>query len=186
MKLLIRFQISTVHSLKFGNGQVISPHTFLRMWLFIHAEIKLNHVSERGPRRHSDCDCVGQLLSLEFVSSGHAITVTSQWARWRLKSIVYLAVWSGANQRKQQSSASLAFVRGIRRWPVNSQHKGPVTRKMFPFDDVIMQWFSCLFGFFCVLFWCSFTQKDRLINRTCKNHQPINGHEKQGTVKPLV
>ena len=24
------------------------------------------------------------------------------------------------------------------RWPVNSPHKGPVTRKMFPFDDVIM------------------------------------------------
>ena len=30
------------------------------------------------------------------------------------------------------------FVRGIHRWPVNSPHKGPVIRKMFPFDDVIM------------------------------------------------
>ena len=30
------------------------------------------------------------------------------------------------------------FVRGIHRWPVNSPHKGPVTRKMFPFDNVIM------------------------------------------------
>ena len=39
-----------------------------------------------------------------------------------------------------QSSASLAFVRGIHRWPVNSPHKWPVTRKMFPFDDVIMFW----------------------------------------------
>ena len=46
--------------------------------------------------------------------------------------------YSGADQRKHQSSASLAFVRGIHRWPVNSPHKGPVTRKMFPFDDVIM------------------------------------------------
>ena len=53
-------------------------------------------------------------------------------------SIVCLTVCSGANQRKHQSSASLAFVRGIHRWPVNSPHKGPVTRKMFPFDDVIM------------------------------------------------
>ena len=52
--------------------------------------------------------------------------------------IVYLAVYPGADQRKRQSSASLAFVRGIHRWPVNSPHKGPVTRKMFPFDDVIM------------------------------------------------
>ena len=41
-------------------------------------------------------------------------------------------------QRKHQSSASLAFVWGIHRWPVNSPHEWPVTRKMFPFDDVIL------------------------------------------------
>ena len=52
--------------------------------------------------------------------------------------IVYSTAYSGADQRKHQSSASLAFVRGIHRWPVNSPHKGPVTREMFPFDDVIM------------------------------------------------
>ena len=51
--------------------------------------------------------------------------------------IVYSTVYSGADQRKHQSSASLAFVWEIHRWPVNSSHKGPVTRKMFPFDDVI-------------------------------------------------
>ena len=45
--------------------------------------------------------------------------------------IVYSTVYSGTDQRKHQSSASLAFVRGIRRGPVNSPHKGPVTRKMF-------------------------------------------------------
>ena len=45
--------------------------------------------------------------------------------------IVYSAVYSGAHQRKHQSSASLAFVRGFHRGPVNSPHKGPVTRKMF-------------------------------------------------------
>ena len=55
--------------------------------------------------------------------------------------IVYSAVYSGADQRKHQSSVSLASVRGIHRWPMNSPHKGPVTRKMFPFDDVIMK--SC-------------------------------------------
>ena len=54
-------------------------------------------------------------------------------------SFVYSTVCSGADQRKHQSSASLAFVRGIHRWPVNSPHKGTVTRKMFPFDDVGMQ-----------------------------------------------
>ena len=52
--------------------------------------------------------------------------------------IVCLTVDSGADQRKHQSSASLAFVWGIHRWPVNSPHKWPVTRKMSPFDDVIM------------------------------------------------
>ena len=52
--------------------------------------------------------------------------------------IVYSIVYSGADQRKHQSFASLAFVRGIHRWPVNSPRKWPVTRKMFPFDDVIM------------------------------------------------
>ena len=52
--------------------------------------------------------------------------------------IVYSTVYSDANQRKHQSSASLAFVWGIHRGPVNSPHKWPVTRKMFHFDDVIM------------------------------------------------
>ena len=52
--------------------------------------------------------------------------------------IVYSTIYSGADQRKHQSSASLAFVRGIHRWQVNSPHKGPVTRKMSPLDDVIM------------------------------------------------
>ena len=52
--------------------------------------------------------------------------------------IVYSTVYSGADKKKHQSSASLAFVRGIHRWPVNCPHKGPVTRKMFPFDEVIM------------------------------------------------
>ena len=52
--------------------------------------------------------------------------------------IVYSTIYSDADKRKHQSFASLAFVRGIHRWPVNSPHKRPVTRKMFPFDDVIM------------------------------------------------
>ena len=46
---------------------------------------------------------------------------------------VYSVVYSGADQRRHQSSASLAFVQKIHRWPVNSPHKEPVTRKMFPF-----------------------------------------------------
>ena len=52
--------------------------------------------------------------------------------------IVYWTVYSDADQRKHQSSASQAFVRGIHRGPKNSPHKWSVTRKMFPFDDFIM------------------------------------------------
>ena len=52
--------------------------------------------------------------------------------------IVYSIVYSDAYQRKHQSSASLAFVWRIHRGPVNSPHKWPVTRTMFPFDDVIL------------------------------------------------
>ena len=52
--------------------------------------------------------------------------------------IVYSPICSDTDQRKHQSSASLAFVRGIHRRPVNSLHKRPVTRKMFQFDDVIL------------------------------------------------
>ena len=52
-----------------------------------------------------------------------------------------LIICSGADQRKHQNSTSLAFVRGIRWWPVDSPHKGPVTQKMFPCDDIIM---NCL------------------------------------------
>ena len=66
--------------------------------------------------------------------------------------IVYSTVYSGADQRKHQSSASLAFVRAIHRWPVNSLHKWPVTRIIFPFDDVIIcedpaGIYFCYFGF---------------------------------------
>ena len=50
--------------------------------------------------------------------------------------IVYSTVYSDADQRKHQSSTS----------PANSLHKGPVTRKMYPFDDVIMIWMYLLYG----------------------------------------
>ena len=52
--------------------------------------------------------------------------------------IVYSTVYSGADQSKHQSSALLAFVWGIHRWPVNSSQKWSITRKMFPLDAIIM------------------------------------------------
>ena len=87
-----------------------------------------------------------------FIQEGSWLIDTDMPRRASIFMVVYVAystethgqhhyndvVYSGADQRKHQNSASLAFVRGIRRWPVNSPHKRPVTRKMFPFDDVIM------------------------------------------------
>ena len=64
--------------------------------------------------------------------------------------IVYSTVYPGADQRKHQISASLAFVLWIHRGPVNSPHKVPVTRKMFPFDDVIMKVKTS------IIFWVSY------------------------------
>ena len=58
-------------------------------------------------------------------------------------SIVYLTVCTCADQIKHQSFASLAFVRRIDRWPVDSPRKGPVSQKTFPSNDVIMVFFDC-------------------------------------------
>ena len=71
-------------------------------------------------------------ISLQWHHNGRdSVSITSLAS-------VYSTVYSGADQRKHESSALLAFVWWIHRRPVNSPHKGPVTRKMFPFDDVIM------------------------------------------------
>ena len=69
--------------------------------------------------------------------------------------IVYPRVYSSADQRKYQRSASLAFVRGINRWPVNSPHKWPVTRKTFPFDDVIIPMLDDQIRIYCLTWQCS-------------------------------
>ena len=71
----------------------------------------------------------------DVITNAMASQITS------LKS-VYSTTYSGTHQSKHQSSASLAFMRGNHRWPVNSPHKGPVTWKIIPFDYVIM-FFQC-------------------------------------------
>ena len=80
--------------------------------------------------------------------------------------IAYSTVYSDADQRKHQSSASLAFVRGIHRGPVNSAHKWPVTRKMFPFDDVIMV-MSIIANFWC---WGWLLMADTLFRSVISSH----------------
>ena len=92
-------------------------------------------------------------MGVHIMRSFHYSDVTNSVMASQITSltIVYSTVYSGADQRKQQSSASLASVRGIHWWPVNSLHKGPVTRKMFPFHALISSWrhFSSLLTNIC-------------------------------------
>ena len=53
-------------------------------------------------------------------------------------SIIYSIIFSGVDQRKYQTSASLAYVRETHWWPTEFPQKGLATQKMLPFDDVIM------------------------------------------------
>ena len=84
-----------------------------------------------------NCALVKQLLkwghaSLRWRHNGHDCVSNHQPRHCLLNRLFE------RRSKKHQSSASLAFVRGIHRGPVNSPHKWPATRKMFPFDDVIM------------------------------------------------
>ena len=73
---------------------------------------------------HSACSMIMNIFHYnDVIMSAMESQVTSV-------SIVYSTVCSDADQRKHQSYASLALVRGIHRWPVNSPHKWPV-RKCF-------------------------------------------------------
>ena len=78
----------------------------------------------------------GNHISLFQYSNVMMSTIASQITG---VSIVCLTVYSSVDRRKYQSSATLAFLRGIYHWPVEFPHKGSVTPKVFPFDDVIMQ-----------------------------------------------
>ena len=147
MKLLIHSQTPTVQPLKFRNGYVISPRTALDMWILINAElIHVNFI----------CSLLSYSINFSSVSLSH-ICRTGAIGSTAIKHYCdatingrdgvsnhqphdcLLNVHSGTDQRKLQSSTSLAIVRGSHRWPVNSPHKGPVPRrKMFPFGDVIM------------------------------------------------
>ena len=80
-----------------------------------------------------------------------------------------LRIVYNTEQRKHQRSASLAFVLGIHRWPVNSTHKGPVTRQKFSFDDVIM--FSVfVWRMWSVSPWTIFSQRNIYLRTVCNSH----------------
>ena len=164
----IRSQASTVAPLKFGNGQVISSTLFNGFNYLPMLGFELILVGKGVPGADPMVQyCLGSIVFTIFIhirwqfdfslieivmnrslqclhlKRCHSMSTDLHWSDVIISamasqitgvSIVYSTVCSGADQRKHQSPASLACVRGIHWWP----HKGPVTRKMFPFDDVIM------------------------------------------------
>ena len=80
-----------------------------------------------------------------FQCSFDAVLMVAMASQITSLTIVYSTVYSGTDQRKHQRSASLAFVWWIHRGLMKSPHtEWPVTRKMFPFDDVIISVLNCL------------------------------------------
>ena len=114
--------------------------------------LKSNNVSKWGPRRipkvATDTSSLFQSLMPRGNWPSHGIILTNFHygdvvmgtvaSQITCLTIVYSTIYSGVDKRKHQSSASLAFLWGIHSGPVNSPHKWPVTRKMFPLDDVII------------------------------------------------
>ena len=97
--------------------------------------------------------------------------------------IVYSTVHPGADQRKHQSSASLAFVRGIHRWPVTSPQKWPVTRKFsiwwrhHVLDQlVIIRCVNWTNGYCNLKYHYARPQRDQFTQQTCflQNHEKRN------------
>ena len=153
-------QVSATH-LKIGYPEISSPDNLSSnelQWFDLDTGDQNNASSYgyHGNMPHS----LPHLSSLHY-SDAIMAAMASQITRL---SIVYSTVYWGADQRKYQSSASLAFVRGIHRWPVNSPHKWPVTRKMFPLDDVIMdkRWIGDILDKYSMTKW----QHDNYIGHT--------------------
>ena len=86
----------------------------------VHSELGYVHINVWGVFHYTD-----------VIMSMIASQITSL-------AVVYSMVYSGADQRKTSKLRVTGLCAGNSPGPVKSPHKGPVTRKMFPFDDVIM------------------------------------------------
>ena len=118
----------------------------------------------------------GRKTDLEgrYHSSSHYndVIISAMASQITSLTIVYSTVYSGVDQGKHQSSASLAFVWGIHRWPVNSRHKGSVTRKMFPFEIMGSWCWSTLVqkmavqGHYLTQCWIHFNNKETIARKS--------------------
>ena len=66
------------------------------------------------------------------------VTMTTMASQITSLTVVYSTVYSDADKKKTSKLRVTGLCVGNSPGAVNSPHKGPVTRKMFPFDDVIM------------------------------------------------
>ena len=141
-------KLQRLHLWSLGMDKWFHPTLYTGHNCLCTVELKLNHVSKSSSNIGYPYDINLYLKSFENPSFQNIncscqtfwnITVTSQMSVMASQitrvSIVYSTVCSGAHQRNQKS---WPLRREFPSWPVNSPHKGPVTRKMFPFDDVIM------------------------------------------------
>ena len=82
------------------------------------------------------------LFQIEILWNFHLFSCSLQWRHnervWVSNFDCLLIRLLKCRSTKTSKLRVTDFVRGIYRWPVNSPHKGPVVRKKFPFDDVVM------------------------------------------------
>ena len=110
-----------------------------RVLCFPSCLVELYHLQYIREDMHTMLLCFALLWTQVITSAHYSDVIMGAMASQIIThTIGYSTVYSGADKKKHQSSASLAFVRGIHWWPMNSPHKWPVTRKMFTFDDVVM------------------------------------------------
>ena len=109
----------------------------------IHVTSRQRHLTEyvrdwKAGRQPACFFVIDEFLFWRFRAHYCDVIMSTMASQITSLTIVCWIVYSDSDQRKHQSTASLAIMWGIHRWSVNFPHKGPVTRKMFPFDDVIM------------------------------------------------
>ena len=136
---------------------IIDSKSFTILWQWF-TFLLIQFASDYCVLRDVVCSCLCYNHYSDIIMGAKACQIT----------IVYSTVYSGADQRKHQSSASLAFARGINRSLVNSPHKWLITRKMFPLMTSSCTSTSC--SSYCYQFlswdrWDEFSR--RLIDHPC-------------------
>ena len=142
---------------------------YMYMWVNTHMELILSPIQSnihlilhtisqfhtsvswyiRGPQRDKQTKpthclhAVNPHNHLDVIMSTMASQITSLTS-------VYSTIYLGADHREHQSSASLAFLREIHQWPVNSRTKGSGAEKN-SFDDVIMIYPQPIYRMPCAL-----------------------------------